>query len=87
MGRRKRRRPKYPSNKDISEAIIRALNHPIIDPQNFYETVLAELRGKGLYPGLVTPKRVWRIYEEMVKRKILYDIFNVVKQDTRKLEH
>jgi len=86
MGRRRRRKPKYPSNKDISEAIVRALSHPLVDPQNFYENVLAELRSKGLYPGLVTPKRVWRIYEEMIKRKILYDIFNVVKLDSQEPE-
>jgi len=71
---------RYPRNSDIAEAIVRALSeNPLMHPSELYDEVLERLRAKKFYVGLVTPKRVWRVYEEMVRRGEIYDVLDVVR--------
>jgi len=72
----------YPKNNDIRDAIIEVLSKEIIEhPEVFPEHVYRRLEEKGFYVGLLTIKRIWRIYEEMVKKKWLDDVLNVVQED------
>ncbi len=74
----------YPRNSDIGEAILRVLaEKPLIHPADLYGEVVAKLEEMGFYAGLVTEKRVWRVYEGMVKRREIYDILDVVVDGKR----
>ncbi len=79
LGRGRGRKLPYPHNKDIEEAIRRVIaKKPYLRPEEFYDEVIRELREMGFYPGLVTVKRVWRIYEEMVRKGRIPDVLGVV---------
>lgn len=74
-----RKRKPYPRNTDIAAAIVEVqARHPLVRPEDFVQRVIEALAEKGFYTGLVTPKRVWRVYEDMVKRKRIYDFLMVV---------
>lgn len=69
----------YPRNRDIGEAIIAVLaKNPLLHPADLYLNVVEELERRGFYAGLVTEKRVWRVYEEMVRKGEMYDVLDVV---------
>lgn len=51
----------------------------LIEPQTFYEVVINKLSKEGFNTKHVTVKRVWKVYEEMVRRKIIDDVLSVVK--------
>ncbi|MEM3832682.1 MAG: hypothetical protein QW128_03660 [Thermoprotei archaeon] len=71
----------YPRNSDVRNAIIEVLSKDIIEhPDDFPEHVYKKLEDKGFYIGLLTVKRIWKIYEEMVRKKWLDDILDVVKK-------
>jgi len=71
---------KYPYNKDLMNAI-RSIVYEcfLIEPQIFYEIVINKLNEWGFDTRYITVKRVWRIYEEMVKKKVIDDVLSVVK--------
>lgn len=70
----------YPKNSDIRNAIIEVLSRDIIEhPDSFPEHVYRKLEDKGFYTGLLTVKRIWRIYEEMVRKKWLDDVLGVIE--------
>jgi len=71
---------KYPSNREIAETIREVLSDPLLRPEVFVDRVKESLRQRGLQPSLVTPRRVWRLYEEMVKRKVILDVLGVVEK-------
>jgi hypothetical protein len=72
------RRP-YPHNKDIAEAIARVISrNEALDPLEFPGEVREELGRMGFFPGLVSAKRIWRIYEEMVRRGWIVDRLDVL---------
>jgi hypothetical protein len=76
----KKRKKGYPHNSDIMEVIMEILNKEIfIKPEDFYDKIIAKLEEKGFKTSFLTTKRVWRIYEEMVKKKIIYDFLEVMK--------
>lgn len=84
---RRGRRKKYPHNKDIEEAIRELLSKkPHIHPLDFIDEVKKVLEEKKFYTGLVSGKRVWRIYEEMVRKGRIYDILGVVTQTPKDLD-
>lgn len=71
----------YPRNDDIAEAILAVLSkNPLISPADFVEEVIKELKERGFYTNLVNAKRVWRIYESMVRKGTIYDVLDVVKR-------
>lgn len=51
----------------------------LIEPQTFYEVVIDKLRKEGFNTKHVTVKRVWKVYEKMVKEKIIDDVLSVAK--------
>ncbi|RZN55859.1 MAG: hypothetical protein DSO09_01905 [Candidatus Methanomethylicota archaeon] len=78
----KKRKKGYPHNSDIMEEIMEILNKEIfIKPEDFYDKIIAKLEEKGFKTSFLTTKRVWRIYEEMVKKKIIYDFLEVMKNN------
>jgi len=75
------RKKPYPRNSDIEEAILYIYSRkPFIHPDEFPEEVKRTLKEKGFYTGLVTVKRIWRVYEEMIKKKRLYDFLLVTEE-------
>ncbi len=75
------RKKPYPRNSDIAEAIKEVMSrNPLIHPGDFVDYVKRLLEEKGFYTGLVTGKRIWRIYERMVKRGEIVDFLDVVKE-------
>lgn len=74
------RKKGYPHNSDIAEAIMEVLAKEVyIDPGQFYDKVRSKLEAKGFETSYTTVKRVWRVYEEMVRKKRIYDVLGVVK--------
>ncbi len=73
-------RQKHPHNKDVMNAI-RSIIHGcfLVEPQVFYEVVIDKLSKEGFNIKHITVKRVWRVYEEMVRKKIIDDVLSVVK--------
>jgi len=75
----RRRRKPYPRNSDVARAIIEVLcMKPLLHPQELPGEVKSRLEKLGYYPGLVSEKRVWRIYREMVLRGKMADTLEVV---------
>lgn len=75
-----RRRRRYPSTRDIAEAVREvALMSRGSDPSEFPEMVREYLERQGFYVGLVTDKRVWRVYETLVRRRVIPDTLGVVE--------
>ena len=76
--RSKESRKKILTNKVIANAIKRLSKHFIGSPEEFPEAVIGLLKEEGYEVKFLTYKRIWRIYEEMVKKKIIRDFLNVV---------
>lgn len=75
----------YPRRGDIAEAILAVLAlNPFIHPDDLIEEVRKELEKRKFYVGLVSAKRVWNEYVNLVKKRRIYDVLNVV--DTGRLE-
>ena len=74
------RKKPYPHNRDIMEAIREALAlNPFVSPLDFPDLVRKVLEEKGFYTGLVSDKRIWRLYAEMVKKRMIYDYLGVTR--------
>ncbi len=71
---------RYPSSGEVAEAIREVLaKYPLLKPDELVDRVREVLEEDGRYAGLVTAKRVWRLYEEMVRRGVIYDVLGVVE--------
>jgi hypothetical protein len=70
----------YPRNDDIAEAILEVVGIPTLKPEDLPDRVRRVLEERGFYTGLVTDKRVWRIYETLVRRGRIYDVLEVVQE-------
>ncbi len=76
-----KRRKGYPHNSDIMEAIMDLLAKEVyVRPEQFYEKVKAKLEDEGFNTSYTTVKRVWRLYEEMVRKGRIYDALGVVER-------
>ena len=73
-------RRRYPSNEEVRAAVREALSDPLITPLDLPDKVRERLRERGFEPRLVTARRVWRIYEEMVRRGVICDVLNVLAE-------
>jgi predicted transcriptional regulator len=74
-----RRRKNYPSSRDIVEAVREAaLKSRGIHPDDFPRIVIETLKDKGFDTELVTVKRVWRIYEKLVRTGVIPDTLGVL---------
>ena len=69
----------YPRNDDIAEAVLEVVGIPTLKPEDFPDRVRRVLEEKGFYTGLVTNKRVWRVYETLVRKGRIYDTLGVVQ--------
>jgi len=76
--RRRRRRLPYPTSRDIVEAVVEATRLFTGHPDEFPDFVLELLRRRGFYVGFVTVKRIWRVYEDLVRRGVISDVLGVV---------
>ncbi|RLE80202.1 MAG: hypothetical protein DRJ52_06870 [Thermoprotei archaeon] len=72
------RKRKYPSRKDLAEAVKKALSKVIFHPHDFPQAVYEVLQEEGFDCSYLTVKRIWRTYEEMVRRGEIFDILGVV---------
>ncbi len=72
----------YPRNNDIADAILEVLSKkPYIHPDDLPDEVRAALEDKGFYAGLVSNKRIWRMYEKLVKSGKMYDVLMVMQSE------
>jgi len=72
----------YPHNKDIAQAILRVMREkPYVKPIDFISEVKRVLENEGYYTGLVSARRIWRIYEEYARRGWMYDYLGVIEND------
>ncbi len=80
MGKDRAGRKPYPRNTDIASALIEVLTEdPLIHPEDLVDRVKGTLEEQGFYTGLVTPKRVWRVYEACVRSKKISDVLMVLR--------
>ena len=78
MKRGYRKRP-YPSNRDIADAIREVIaRHMVEHPDDFPEAVLEVLEERGFETRHVTIKRIWRMYETLVRKGVISDTLGVV---------
>ncbi len=71
---------KYPSSKDVVEAVIEATKMAkTIHPNDFPSLVLKILENQGYDVKHVTVKRIWRTYEMLVRKGVISDVLHVVK--------
>lgn len=75
---------KYPHNRDIMKAIMEVLSKEIlIKPSELYDKVKANLEDKDFNTSLLNVKRLWSVYEEMVRKGMICDVLLVI-EDERK---
>ncbi|MEM0376341.1 MAG: hypothetical protein QXI90_00990 [Thermofilum sp.] len=74
----KGRKP-YPRNSDIVGALKEVLSEVILSPDELPQRVRARLEEKGFYADLVSNKRVWSLYEKLVREGRLPDSLGVVQ--------
>ncbi|MEM4575919.1 MAG: hypothetical protein QW701_00505 [Candidatus Nezhaarchaeales archaeon] len=75
-----KRKKGYPHTSDVIRTIMKVLaDESYVKPESFYDKVKAKLEAEGFKTSYLTIKRVWRTYEEMVTKGIIYDVLNVVK--------
>ena len=69
----------FPSSRDIVEAVKEAaLMARGIHPDEFPDLVLKILKEQGFDTRYVTVKRIWRVYENLVRRGVIPDTLRVV---------
>ncbi len=78
--RKKRRKlnRKRPTRKDLMRVIQKALTYDV-GPQDFVDLVYELLEKEGFETKFTTVKRIWRTYEEMVRKGFILDYLDVVK--------
>lgn len=77
--RRARRRKKpYPTGRDLARAVVEAASTFYGHPDDFPPYVLDILESEGFDVRHVTVKRIWRMYEELVRRRVIGDRLGVV---------
>ncbi len=74
-----RRKKPYPSSRDVAEAVAEAARTFEGHPDEFPDYVLRLLRSKGYEVRHVTIKRIWRTYENLVRRGVIGDKLGVVR--------
>ncbi len=75
------RKKPYPRNRDIRRAIRAALRDEVIGPHDLYDKVREILITEGFYVNLLSVKRVWILYEKMVRKGFIPDYFDVVVKE------
>lgn len=78
LGKNKKRKKPYPSNKDLVVAIVEAVKLFHGHPDEFVDYVLEILENRGFDVRHVTVKRIWRLYEMLVRKGVISDKLGVV---------
>ena len=76
--KRSKRKSLYPTRKDLAEAVKASTTSFTGNPDEFPEKVLDMLSREGFDTSYVTVKRIWKTYEDLVRRKIIRDFLGVV---------
>jgi hypothetical protein len=77
--KRRKEKARYPSSRDIVEAVIEAAHMGrSMHPNDFPELVISILESKGFDTRHVTEKRIWRTYENLVRRGVISDLLGVL---------
>ena len=75
----KKDKEKYPSSRDIVDAVVKAVSYAHgIHPDDFPDLVYSILEDQGFSTKFVTVKRIWRTYENLVRRGVIGDILGVI---------
>lgn len=78
MERTRKRKKPYPSNRDLVRTIVEAVKLFHGHPNDFVDYVLELLENKGFDVRHVTVKRIWRLYEMLVRKGVISDKLRVV---------
>ena len=79
---KKKRRARYPTSRDLVEVVIETSQVCRgIHPHDFPQLVLKALEQRGFSTKYVTVKRIWGVYESLVRRHVIVDVLGVVKED------
>lgn len=71
----------YPRGGDVEKAVLKAVLEGLaLTPQELYEAVLSLLEAEGFYCRHLNVKRVWRVYEGLVRRGRMPDWYGVVRE-------
>lgn len=76
---RRRGKLKLPSNREIAEAVIEAARSWGGSPDDFPDAVRSLLEEWGYDTRYVNERRIWRIYETLVRRGVMRDSLGVVE--------
>ena len=68
----------YPTRRDLARAVVEAASMFYGHPDDFPRFVLDILESKGFDVRHVTVKRIWGVYEELVRRRVIGDRLGVV---------
>ncbi|HIQ23478.1 MAG TPA: hypothetical protein EYH50_00300 [Pyrodictium delaneyi] len=79
--RQRRRMKPYPSSRDVAEAVVEAARSFVGHPEDFPGYVLEILAEKGFDVRHVTVKRIWRTYENLVRKGVIGDRLGVLYKD------
>lgn len=74
----RKRKLRYPSNRDIAEAV-RSVSGSVGVPEDLFAAVREYLESRGFYTGLVSERRVWMVYEGLVRKKAIRDFLGVLE--------
>jgi len=74
----RRKKLPYPSSREVAEAVIEAVRSFSGHPDDFPGYVLEILREKGYETRHVTIKRIWRMYETLVRKGVISDRLGVL---------
>ncbi|BEP17620.1 hypothetical protein PYJP_09720 [Pyrofollis japonicus] len=78
LRQKRRKKNPYPSSRDVVEAVIEAVGSFAGHPDDFPEYVLEILKEKGFDVRHVTIKRIWRTYENLVRKGVISDRLGVL---------
>jgi len=79
-GHRARMKP-YPSARDVVEAVVEAVRSFSGHPDEFPDYVLEILHERGFDIRHVTVRRIWRTYENLVRKGVISDRLGVLYGD------
>ncbi|ALL01137.1 hypothetical protein Pyrde_1089 [Pyrodictium delaneyi] len=71
----------YPSARDVVEAVVEAVRSFSGHPDEFPDYVLEILHERGFDVRHVTMKRIWRTYENLVRKGVISDRLGVLYGD------
>lgn len=76
---RVKRKVRLPSSRDLAEVVAEAaLQARGVPPEEFPSIVIKLLEERGFYTKYVNEKRIWRVYESLVRRRVIPDTLGVV---------